>query len=270
MTELNILAGILYIGLAVCLWRLRRRYPQLVAKQMPLWFRLSMLAVMLFHGGLLMRSIFPGEIMYFGVAYALSLILLLALALYWVESFYTPMGVLPLIALPIAAVSIFIAALFPDQHTIGVTPPLFRLHFLVAMLSYSLFTLAALHAVLMWLVGNKLHKGRITALITDLPPLLTMEMLLFRLIITGFVLLTATLASGVLFSEELFGQALRFTHKTFFAILAWLIFLTLLVGRYWRGWRGKLALRWTLAGFGALLLVYAGTQFVLQAILQRS
>jgi ABC-type uncharacterized transport system permease subunit len=84
------------------------------------------------------------------------------------------------------------------------------------------------------------------------------------------VLLTLTLATGVVFSEEVFGTALRFNHKTLFAIFSWLIFGALLVGRWRYGWRGRKALRWTLAGFLALLLAYVGSRFVLEVILGRS
>jgi ABC-type uncharacterized transport system permease subunit len=96
-----------------------------------------------------------------------------------------------------------------------------------------------------------------------------MEALLFRLIHVAFVLLTFTLISGVFFSETLFGKALSFNHKTVFAILSWLIFAALLAGRHLRGWRGRIALRWTLAGFAALLLAYVGSRFVLEVILGR-
>ncbi|OXH81292.1 ABC transporter permease, partial [Burkholderia multivorans] len=62
-----------------------------------------------------------------------------------------------------------------------------------------------------------------------LPPLLTLEKLLFRLIGAGFVLLTLTLASGILFSEQVDARALRLDHKTVFAILSWLMFGGLLI-----------------------------------------
>ena len=103
----------------------------------------------------------------------------------------------------------------------------------------------------------------------DLPPLLTMEAMLFRLIHVAFLLLTVTLVSGIFFSEDLFGRALRFDHKTVFAMLSWLIFVALLLGRHLRGWRGRIALRWTLTGFAALLLAYVGSRFVLEVILGR-
>ena len=67
-----------------------------------------------------------------------------------------------------------------------------------------------------------------------------------------------------------FGKPLAFSHKTVFAILAWVVFGTLLAGRHFRGWRGRLALRWTLGGFFVLLLAYIGTQFVLEVVLGRA
>jgi ABC-type uncharacterized transport system permease subunit len=97
-----------------------------------------------------------------------------------------------------------------------------------------------------------------------------MEKLLFRLIWIGFVLLSLTVLSGIVFSEELFGRPLRWDHKSVFALLSWLLFAALLVGRRWRGWRGKTALRFTLAGFATLVLAYVGSRFVLEVILHRS
>ena len=137
------------------------------------------------------------------------------------------------------------------------------------MLSYSLFTLAALHAMLMAVAERQLHSGRLTRSLANLPPLLTMETLLFRLIGIAFILLTLTLSSGVLFSEVLFGQPFRLDHKTVFAIISWLLFGALLFGRRVWGWRGRVALRWTLAGFVALVLAYVGSRFVIEVLLGR-
>ena len=96
-----------------------------------------------------------------------------------------------------------------------------------------------------------------------------MEKLLFRLIGIGFVLLSLTVLSGIVFSEQLFGHALRWDHKNVFALLSWLLFAALLAGRRWRGWRGKTALRFTLAGFATLALAYVGSRFVFEVVLHR-
>jgi ABC-type uncharacterized transport system permease subunit len=152
----------------------------------------------------------------------------------------------------------------------------FRVHVVLAMLAYSLFTIAILHALLMALLERRLHgspagpgAAMLQGSLGALPPLLTLERLLFRMIAAAFVLLTCTLATGIAFSESLFGRALQFDHKTLFALLSWATFAALLAGRYLYGWRGRTALRWTLSGFVLLLLAYVGSRFVLEVVLGR-
>lgn len=270
---LHVVAATLYAGLALHFWRTRWRGPVLDQPMAGLaaWERIVLLAAIMVHGVTLAQEVFPGSGMRFGFAAALSLILWLAIALYWIESFYARMDGLQMLGLPLAALCVLLPAFFPGQHVLAnAGSAAFRAHFLMAMFAYGLFTLAALHSILMAVAEKRLHRGHLSPLLSGLPPLLTMEALLFRLIHVAFVLLTLTLASGILFSETLFGKALTFNHKTVFAFLSWLIFGALLVGRHLRGWRGRVALRWTLAGFGALLLAYVGSRFVLEVILHRA
>jgi len=124
--------------------------------------------------------------------------------------------------------------------------------------------------LLMALLERRLHDGALPQMLQRLPPLLAMEKVLFRVIWAGFILLTLTLASGVVYSEELFGKAAQFNHKTVFGILSWLIFAALLAGRHIYGWRGRVAVRWTLAGFATLVLAYIGSKFVLEVLLGRT
>jgi ABC-type uncharacterized transport system permease subunit len=228
---MHLLAAALYAALAVHLWRTRWRGPAL--DHPPGGLRLGerglLLIALLAHGVSLRMEIFDGDSMRFNFAIAISVMLWLAIAFYWIESFYARMEGLQVIGLPAAAVSALLPVVFSGAHVLAnAGSPAFRLHFLMAMLAYSLFTLAALHALLMATAEKSLHKGRISPLLAGLPPLLTMEALLFRLIHVAFALLTLTLISGVFFSETLFGKALSFNHKTLFAFLSWLIFAALL------------------------------------------
>jgi ABC-type uncharacterized transport system permease subunit len=269
---LYLLAASLYLGLAAHAWSRRWQGPALNVPHLPAhgWQRLALLLALLVHAESLRMAMFDGGAMRFGFAIALSTMVWFALAFYWVESFFARMDGLQYIGLPIAAVSVTLPGLLQEQHLlINSSSSFFRIHLLVAMLAYSLFTLAALHALLMAVAEKRLHSGRISPFLAGLPPLLTMEALLFRLIHIAFFLLTVTVITGVMFSEELFGRALRFDHKTVFAILSWCMFAALLLGRHLRGWRGRIAVRWTLAGFLSLLLAYVGTRFVIEVLLGR-
>ena len=148
--------------------------------------------------------------------------------------------------------------------------PLYLLHLLMAFTAYGLFGIATLHAVLIALADRHLHRPVPPRLVADLPPLLTLERLLFRMIEAGFVLLTLTLVTGISFSESIFGKPLVVNHMTVFGVLSWLVYCALLVGRRWRGWRGRKAIHWAVAGFVALMLSYFGVSFVHEIILGRA
>jgi ABC-type uncharacterized transport system permease subunit len=258
----------MYVGLAWHFWNSRWRRGG--AKGLRSWERAALLVPLALHGWLLYEGIFSRELR-FGFAQALSVMMFLGIALYWIESlFYSLEGMLPLL-LPLAGLAAPLPALFPGLASSGAHAQSteFKLHLALAMVAYSLFVIALLHATLMALVERRLHQ-KDTGVLANLPPLLTLEQLLFRVIGAAFVFLTLTLASGVAFSEELFGRPLSFDHKTVFALLSWLTFGLLLAGRRLYGWRGRTALRWTLTGFLMLLFAYVGSRFVLEVLLHRN
>jgi len=230
----------------------------------------AVLVPLALHGWLLGGSLFLSDGLHLGVANAVSAILWLTVLIYWIGNFFYRLEGLQALVLPLAAAAVVLPALLPPAHALPNTHlPEFKIHLLISMLAYSLFTIASLHVLLMALLERRLHDGTLTQVLQKLPPLLTMEALLFRIIWAGFVLLTLTLASGVIFSEELFGKAASFNHKTVFGVLSWLIFAALLAGRQTYGWRGRMAVRWTLAGFLTLVLAYIGSKFVLEVLLGR-
>jgi ABC-type uncharacterized transport system permease subunit len=268
----HILAALIYGGLGFHFWltRWRDTANQRVAMPMRRWERSAIGVALLPHAFALCSDIFSPEGMSFSFSLALSLMMWLAVLIYWLESFLARMeGMQPLI-LPLAAACAISPAIFQSAHLIAHADATgFKLHFLAAMLAYSLLTLAALHAVFMGFTESALHKRLLMQSLNSLPPLLTMERLLFRMLTLGFAFLTLTVGSGVFFAEAIFGKPFLLDHKTLFALASWAIFATLLFGRHVWGWRGRRALHWTLAGFAALLLAYVGSRFVAEVILGR-
>lgn len=242
----------------------------------PVWHGPVLALAIGLHGVLLVHGVYVEGQLRFGFAHALSATLWITAIIIWVESLFSASRGLFLLVLPLAAVAALLPAAYPGAILGESTDaPLFRLHLLLAILAYSLLTIAAMQALLMASMDRRLHgdnsggAGRLAHFLDRLPPLLSMETVLFRLIGAGFVLLTATLVSGVFFSEEVFGRALRLDHKTIFTLAAWFVFGALLAGRVVFGWRGRTALRWTLTGFAMLMLAYVGSRFVLEVLLQR-
>ncbi len=223
------------------------------------------------HGMLLYRRVVVPEGLDLAVANAVSMLVWLTVLIYWLAGLAFP-GLAAILGLvsPLALLAVLLQAAIASRHIVTYgADPLFTLHFAIAMLAYSLFIVATVHALVMLAEEKWLHRGVLPPFLKSLPPLLEMEALLFRILFAAFVLLTLTVVSGVFFSEQLFGKPFTASHKTVFGILSWFIFGGLLAGHYLRGWRGRKAVHWTLAGFTALLLAYVGSKVVLELILHR-
>jgi len=236
-----------------------------------MWERGAVLAPLVLHAILLYQTTLLGPRVTLGIGNAASLIVWLSVLIYWTGSFTQRMEGLQALVMPVAAIGCLLPLVAPPGRALPNTELLaFKAHLLISMLAYSFFTIASLHVLLMALLEKRLHDGQLRAGVTALPPLLTMERILFQLIGVGFVLLTLSLVTGIAFSEEVFGRPLSANHKTIFGMLSWFIFGALLWGRQKYGWRGRTAMRWTLSGFLMLVLAYFGSRFVLEVVLHRT
>jgi ABC-type uncharacterized transport system permease subunit len=199
---------------------------------------------------------------------AVSLVAWVVVMLLSVSAIGKPIENLGIVLLPVAAITILLAWRYPSVHMLPPDSPFgLKIHVLISLLAYSLLTLATLQAILLAIQDYHLRKHHPGGFVRSLPPLQTMESLLFEMISLGFILLTAALISGFHFLEDMFHQNLA--HKTILSILAWIAFAVLLWGRYRFGWRGRVAIRWTLIGFATLMLAYFGSKAVLELILHR-
>jgi len=190
-----------------------------------------------------------------------------AVLMLFIASLVRPLQNLGIVVLPVAALTILLGWLMPGEPVLSrpMTTPQ-SVHIIVSLLAYSLIFLAALQSVLLLLQEKHLRQHQPGGFIRVLPPMETMEYLMFWLIYVGLGLLTLTVISGVFFSETLFGKPLKFTHHTVLSIASWIIFTTLVIGHWRFGWRGRTAVRWTLIGFGLLILAYFGSKFVLEVL----
>jgi len=240
--------------------------------------QVAIFVILVIHGIQLHDSVFTAQGFVFGFAQDLSLIAWVGLAFYWFQSWFLPISSLRWMALLFAMICAFLPTIFPGAliSPKAVSDPWFKGHFIVATISVGLLSLAAMHAMLMSIQDRALHRqlaivpnSRAALWLEGLPPLMTMESLLFNLLYVGFALLTLTVFSGLLFSQTLFGKPLVFDHKTIFALISWVLFGGLLIARWRVGLRGRAAIRWVLSAYTALLLAYVGSRFVMEVILQR-
>lgn len=265
------IAALLYAVLAFSFWRSNWAGRSAAADRA--WqtgARVAILIPLGLHAWLLIASSWGAQEIAIGVGQALSAIAWLALAIYALSNLRQPVDALNAVILPIAALAVLLPLILPERPVQLATTPLLLAHLAMAFLAYALFTIAALHAGAMSLLEKRLHAHAFDSSVSKLPPLLTLEKLLFNIIGMGFVLLTLALASGMLFSEQVFGKPFSFAHftqhKTVFALLSWVIYAGLLLGRRIYGWRGRTAIAWSLTGFAMLVLAYLGSKVALQLL----
>lgn len=223
---------------------------------------------LLLHALLLVEESLAATGLNLGFFGAISLVAWTVVLLLLLSSLGKPVENLGLVLFPLAILSLGLDAYFPPTRLLHESASLgLKLHVLVSMLAYGLLSLASVQAVLLAVQDRHLHRRHPGGFIRALPPLQTMESLLFEMIAAGFLLLTLSLGSGLMFLEDMFAQHLA--HKTILSITSWLVFGTLLWGRFQFGWRGRTAIAWTLSGVLVLMLAYFGSKAVLELILKR-
>lgn len=272
-----LLAAATYLGLATLMWQPLLHHRRISTQLSPA-FRSVLLVALILHGLGLAQSILLPEGLFLGWAVGLSAAIWLAMVVFWLESFFLAMGSYLLILLPVSALASLVSMLFPQGSlVVAAHNDWVRGHLLIALIAYGLMAIAAAHAVLVLFFERYLHapataqqkRPLLYRALESMPPLLAQEKLLFHLIRFGFVILTLAMISGSIVSMMLTDEWLPLDHKTIFTVLAWLTFGALLLGRRLYGWRGRAAVRATLAGFILLLLAYSGSHFVLDVLLQR-
>ena len=233
------------------------------------------LAALLLHAVALTQDVVREDGLDVSLDNALSVVAGLVVTLAWFSGLLRTMPSVGAVVLPLGAVASALPLISNNPHRFHLlTEPWAAAHVGVALVAYAMFIVAAVLALLIMGLETRLHTRRPSPGAEGGPSLLTLERLLFQLVGTGFLLLTLTIVSGALFSEQVFGRPLTFNrdglgHKSVFTGLSWLTFGALLVGRWRYGWRGRAALRWILTGTVFLLLAYFGSKFVLEVVLGR-
>jgi len=203
----------------------------------------------------------------FGLSSMLVLISSLLMLIFLIGSVIMPIRRLGILVFPSTIVSLIFAFFWGNQIvTLDNRSLAFNTHIVISLLAYSLLAIASIQALLYVYQERQIKNRTNPAMLLALPPLQTMELLLFRLVGVGFVTLTLTLVSGAVFSQEIFGYAFTFKHHTILALLGWVVFAILLFKRVKQGLRGSQAVIWTISGFLLIQLGYFGTKIVSESL----
>ncbi len=222
----------------------------------------------LLHGFSNYQIIWSDGYLHLGIATSTSLVSWIMLVFVVIASFRLPLSNLLVLVLPLAAAGALLVLMAPDVASLPMasfSDPLIW-HIMISIVAYSILFMAACQSVLLAVLEHRLKAKLKLRFLKLLPPLQTMESLLFGLLWTGIVALTLAIGSGFLFLDDMFEQ--RVVHHTVLALASWVLYAGLLAGHRLLGWRGTTAVRWTLIAFSLLLLGYFGSKFVIEVLLE--
>lgn len=266
-TTINLIAILLYLVCGGLLFMKLTRPGQVTFISRGAILLLAAVAIIV-HGVSLYQELFTVHGLDIHFYNVLSLVAWLVALLLTLTAITLQIECLGIVVFPFAALMLAVNFLPAEPHLLPYHIQSGMLvHILFSILAYSLLSIAAVQALLLYVQDLQLHNKHPGGFIRALPPLETMEILLFRLIGLGFIVLSIALLSGMIYLEDMFAQ--HIAHKTILSLIAWLLFAVLLWGRWQFGWRGRIAIRWTYSGFILLMLAYFGSKFVIELVLHR-
>ncbi len=261
-TIANLIA--LFIYLSGSIWLI------LLLKQQRQPHRASLFTLVLaaigLHGSGMYHLIIQADGLDLNIGNMISMLLWTINTLVLASSLRKPLHTLFVFLFPLTTLSLIASLAFTGQKNVINVSTGIGIHILFSIVAYSLIAITSLQAVFWSWQNQQVRQHQLTGIITLLPPLQTMEMLIFDLLWAGQILLSASLIIGFIYLEDIFSQQL--VHKTTLSVFAWLIFSALLWGRHTLGWRGNTAVKWVLSGYCLLMLAYFGTKLVLEVILK--
>ena len=261
---ITVIAIFLYLSATLLLWTQSRRGSGRLSPVCAIAWG----SAMGFHAIDLNLFQFGGEQIDLSFFKAVSLTMLLVSLLLLLSCIRRPLAVLGIVVLPVTIGAILLehanagAGATVSKSHLGI-----QLHVVSSFLAYSFLNLSGIQAIAVYMQDRRLKRSSLPGPLAALPSLDAMESFLFNLLAIGLLLLTASIASGWIYHEDLFAQHL--VHKTVLSMAAWLFFFAVLAGRVLFGWRGRSAWKTVLSGIVLLILAYLGSKFVLELILHR-
>lgn len=169
--------------------------------------------------------------------------------------------VLTLFTVPLTVVALVGALLFTPVEGTYYEQPGIVVHILVSMLAYATLALAAVQALSIICLHVLLKRQPLTNFVRWMPPLQQVETTDMHLLWLGGSLLTVSVATGFIFRWD-FLQAGNYMWHMSLAVSCWVLYLALICGQLWFGWRGQTSARLSLSAFAILLIGYFGLNFV--------
>jgi ABC-type transport system involved in cytochrome c biogenesis permease subunit len=131
-------------------------------------------------------------------------------------------------------------------------------HVTLSMLGTVGFAVAFVAGVMYLIQDGLLKSKRFNVLYSKLPALDFLDHLNQQSIVMGFPFLTFGIITGAISAEFVQGSYVSWNPEQTWALVTWLFYFAVLVGRLTVGWRAKRAAYLTIIGFAGVILTLVG------------
>ena len=192
---------------------------------------------------------------------ALLVIAWTIVAAYLVLGLFSRLRFLGAFASPLLLV-IGVFALMPSLDTHGVQPAFIggwsSLHKALILLSYGAFGLSSAAGIMYLVQEHDLKYRKFRAVLSLLPPIQRLEIVMGRLLVAGFILLTAGLVTSAVYLKQTRQVYFSGDAEVIYSVFLWLIYLTLLI-LHWRfAQRGRRFAWGAVGSFAFVILTFWG------------
>lgn len=161
--------------------------------------------------------------------------------------------------LPLASLSLLSAAALPKEvPTLQPVLSTVWVHVTLSILGTVGFAVAFVAGIMYLIQDGLLKSKKFNLLYAKLPPLDFLDHLNQQSILMGFPLLTLGIITGAISAEFARGSYLNWNPEQTWALVTWVFYFVVLMGRMTVGWRAKRAAYLTIIGFAGVLLTFLG------------
>ena len=137
------------------------------------------------------------------------------------------------------------------------------IHVSSAIISYGAFGVACAISV-MFLLRQRIEESSYWA--AHIPNKERLDLLSYRAVSLGFLFLTFVMISGAIWAERAWGRYWSWDPKETWSFITWIIYAIYLHLRISRGWNGRRAAIFAVAGFICVLVTYVGVNTFIPSI----
>jgi len=195
------------------------------------------------------------------------------IALYLAIEWKFKIRVLGAFAVPIAFLAMAYASMSPDiNKNISPLVPALQSNWLIAhvvtcFIGYAAFAVAAALGIMYLLKNSKGgDNSNKTGLLSSLPPLKTLDDIIHKTMVFGFLWLTTGIITGAIWANSAWGTYWSWDPKETWSLITWFVYAITLHARYTRGWGGTRIAWLSILGFISVIFTYYGVNFLLSGL----